>query len=50
MGKSRDGVVLHRLEGTVAMGVREAPVLGGAFAIVATLVVVEASGIAAVVS
>ena len=50
MGKSRDGVVLHRLEVAVAMGVREASVFGEAFAVVATLVVVEASRIAAVVS
>ena len=50
VGKSRDGVVLHRLKVAVAMGVREASVFGEAFAVVATLVVVEASGIAAVVS
>ena len=50
VGKSRDGVVLHRLKVAVAMGVREASVFGEAFAVVATLVVVEPARIAAVVS
>ena len=50
MGEALDRVMEHWEQVPVAIGIREAPVFGEAFAVVSTLVVMEASSIAAVVT